>query len=130
MPLTPRMRSAAIPLLVFALGLAVLGLAASLMLGRPATGTSTVGGPFTLVNQDGRTVTDRDFSGTPHLVFFGFTHCPDICPTTLQQISDVLVALGPKGRDVKALFVSVDPERDTPRRSRSTCRASIPASSG
>ncbi|AWN48202.1 copper-binding protein [Methylobacterium terrae] len=116
MPLTPRMRRAAIPLLVFVLGLAVLGLAASLMLGRPVTtGTSAVGGPFTLVNQDGRTVSDRDFAGKPHLVFFGFTHCPDICPTTLQQISDVLAALGPKGRDVKALFVTVDPERDDPK---------------
>ncbi|TGD99108.1 SCO family protein [Methylobacterium nonmethylotrophicum] len=114
MPLTPRMRRAAIPLLVFVLGLAVLGLAASLMLGRPATGTSAVGGPFTLVNQDGRTVTDHDFNGRTHLVFFGFTRCPDICPTTLQQISDVLAALGPKGRDVQALFISVDPERDDP----------------
>ncbi len=68
------------------------------------------------MDQDGRTVTDRDFSGKPHLVFFGFTHCPDICPTTLQQISDVLAALGPKGNDVKALFVTVDPERDDRRR--------------
>ncbi|GJD52338.1 hypothetical protein OPKNFCMD_5103 [Methylobacterium crusticola] len=114
MSLTPRMRRAAIPLLVFALGLAVLGLAAVTMLGRPSPGTSAVGGPFTLVDQDGRTVTDRDFRGAPHLVFFGFTRCPDVCPTTLQQISDVLAALGPRGRDVKALFVSVDPERDTP----------------
>ena len=49
-----------------------------------------------------------------HLVFFGFTHCPDVCPTTLQQIGDVLQALGPKGRDTRALFIAVDPERDTP----------------
>jgi protein SCO1/2 len=77
-------------------------------------GTSSVGGPFTLTNQDGQRVTERDYAGRTHLVFFGFTHCPDVCPTTLQQIGDVLQALGPKGRDVRALFIAVDPERDTP----------------
>ncbi|GJE55463.1 MULTISPECIES: SCO family protein [Methylobacterium] len=75
---------------------------------------SAVGGPFTLVNQEGRTVTERDFAGATHLVFFGFTHCPDVCPTTLQQISDVLAALGPKADKLKVAFVTVDPERDTP----------------
>ncbi|MEH3148077.1 MAG: SCO family protein [Methylobacterium frigidaeris] len=116
MPLSPRMRRAALPLLAFVLGLIALGLVAVTVLDlrRPAATASAVGGPFTLVDQDGRTLTERDFLGRPHLVFFGFTHCPDVCPTTLQQISDVLAALGPKGRDVKALFVSVDPERDTP----------------
>ncbi|RVU17700.1 SCO family protein [Methylobacterium oryzihabitans] len=116
MPLTPRMRRAALPLLAFALGLIALGLAAVTVLDlrRPVATASAVGGPFALVDQDGRSVTQRDFQGRPHLVFFGFTHCPDVCPTTLQQISDVLAALGPKGRDVKALFVTVDPERDTP----------------
>lgn len=114
MPLSPVMRRAAIPLLVFALGLAALGLVAVTLLGRPAVTASAVGGPFTLTDQRGRIVTEKDFLGRPHLVFFGFTRCPDVCPTTLQQISDVLAALGPKGRDVKALFISVDPERDTP----------------
>ncbi|MFE1600998.1 SCO family protein [Methylobacterium sp. ID0610] len=114
MPLSPAMRRAAIPLLAFVLGLAALGLVAVTLLGRPAVTTSGVGGPFTLVNQDGATVTDKTFAGRAHLVFFGFTHCPDVCPTTLQQISDVLAALGPKGRDMKVLFITVDPERDTP----------------
>ncbi|WP_019904319.1 SCO family protein [Methylobacterium sp. 77] len=106
----------ALPLIFFALGLVALGVAATVML-VPNAGqvtTSNVGGPFTLTNQDGRRVTERDFAGATHLVFFGFTHCPDICPTTLQQIGDVLQALGPKGRDTKALFIAVDPERDTP----------------
>ncbi|MGY2047535.1 SCO family protein [Methylobacterium sp. JK268] len=115
MPLSPSVRRAAVPLIVFVLGLAALGIAAATMLGRPAAvGGSAVGGPFALVDQNGKTVTDKDTAGRAHLVFFGFTHCPDVCPTTLQQISDVLAALGPKGRDVKALFITVDPERDTP----------------
>ena len=79
-----------------------------------SSGTALVGGPFSLVGADGKAVTDADFRGRYMLVFFGFTHCPDICPKTLQQIGDVLQALGPKGRDTKALFVAVDPERDTP----------------
>jgi protein SCO1/2 len=106
----------ALPLILFALGLVALGVAATVLL-VPKAGqeaTSSVGGPFTLTDQDGRRVTERDFAGATHLVFFGFTHCPDVCPTTLQQIGDVLQALGPKGKDTKALFIAVDPERDTP----------------
>jgi protein SCO1/2 len=106
----------ALPLILFAIGLVALGIAAVVVLTPKVNvvATSSVGGPFTLTDQDGRRVTERDFAGRTHLVFFGFTHCPDVCPTTLQQIGDVLQALGPKGRDVKALFVAVDPERDTP----------------
>lgn len=106
----------ALPLILFALGLVALGVAATVMLVPKAgqVATSSVGGPFTLTDQNGRRVTERDFAGATHLVFFGFTHCPDVCPTTLQQIGDVLQALGPKGKDTKALFIAVDPERDTP----------------
>jgi protein SCO1/2 len=75
---------------------------------------SAIGGPFQLVDQDGRTVSDRDLSGRPFLVFFGFTHCPEICPTTLFEVSEVLRALGPDADKVQALFITVDPERDTP----------------
>ncbi len=83
--------------------------------GGPAvTQASAVGGPFRLVNQDGQTVTEQDYKGKPTLVFFGFTHCPDVCPTTLFEVSEVLRALGPEGKGVRALFVTVDPERDTP----------------
>jgi len=106
----------ALPLIFFAIGLVALGVVAVFVLVPKANvvATSTVGGPFTLTDQDGRRVTAGDFAGRTHLVFFGFTHCPDVCPTTLQQIGDVLRALGPKGKDTKALFIAVDPERDTP----------------
>jgi protein SCO1/2 len=78
------------------------------------TQPSNVGGPFTMVDQNGKTVTDADFRGEPFLVFFGFTHCPDICPTTLYEMSEVMKRLGPDANKTRALFVSVDPERDTP----------------
>jgi protein SCO1 len=77
-------------------------------------GAAAVGGPFSLVDQDGRPITEKDVAGRPHLVFFGFTHCPDVCPTTLFRISEVLKATGEKGRNLQALFISVDPERDRP----------------
>jgi protein SCO1/2 len=79
-----------------------------------ATQVSSVGGPFTLTDQDGKRVTDQDFKGKPFLVFFGFTHCPDICPTTLFEVSEVMRALGPEAEKTRALFITVDPERDTP----------------
>ncbi|GEO98262.1 SCO family protein [Methylobacterium haplocladii] len=103
-------------LLAFAAGLVALSAAAMMYLApkNDQAVRSAVGGPFTLVNQDGKTVTERDFAGATHLVFFGFTHCPDVCPTTLQQITDVLAALGPKADRLKVAFVTVDPERDTP----------------
>jgi protein SCO1/2 len=77
--------------------------------------TAAIGGPFILTDQDNNTVTDRDFRGRPFLVFFGFTHCPDVCPTTLFEVSQIMKALGPRdaGR-VGAAFITVDPERDTP----------------
>ncbi len=74
---------------------------------------AAIGGPFSLTDQNGRTVTDRDFKGHPFLVFFGFTHCPDVCPTTLFDVSEVLRALGPDADRVRAAFITVDPERDT-----------------
>ena len=110
------MRRALVPLLAFCLGLVGLTGAAvfAFLPDRAPLGVPGVGGPFTLVDQDGRNVTERDFAGATHLLFFGFTHCPDVCPTTLQQISDVLAALGPKGERMRVAFVTVDPERDTP----------------
>jgi protein SCO1/2 len=81
---------------------------------REVTKPSSVGGPFQLVNQDGKTVTDADYRGKPLLVFFGFTHCPDICPTTLFEVSEVFNRLGKDAEKVSAIFVTVDPERDTP----------------
>jgi protein SCO1/2 len=80
---------------------------------RSATQAVEIGGPFRLTDQDGRTVSDQDFKGKPLLVFFGFTHCPDICPTTLFDVSEVLRKLGPDADRVGAIYVTVDPERDT-----------------
>ena len=75
---------------------------------------AAIGGPFKLIDQDGRQVTERDLKGRPFLVFFGFTHCPDVCPTTLFEVSEILRALGPDADRTRALFITVDPERDTP----------------
>jgi protein SCO1/2 len=81
--------------------------------GSGASSPSGIGGAFRLETGGGRIVTDADFKGAPYLVFFGYTHCPDVCPTTLFQISEVLRALGPEAK-IKAAFITVDPERDTP----------------
>ncbi len=75
------------------------------------TPTSLIGGPFTLQMKDGKTLTDVDLKGHPFLVYFGYTHCPDVCPTTLAQISDVLRRLPDK--PLRALFITVDPARDS-----------------
>ena len=80
----------------------------------PAPQGSAVGGSFRLIDQDGRTVTDQDMKGKPFLVFFGFTHCPDVCPTALFDMSEVFRKLGPDADRATALFITVDPERDTP----------------
>jgi protein SCO1/2 len=82
--------------------------------GEMAVSPSAVGGPFRLTDQNGRTVTDADFKGKPFLVFFGFTHCPDVCPTALFDMSEAFRRLGPDAEKMSALFISVDPERDTP----------------
>ena len=75
---------------------------------------SAIGGPFRLIDQDGKPITDRDFKDRPFLVFFGYTHCPDVCPTTMFEIGEVLRALGPDSNRAVGLFITVDPERDTP----------------
>ncbi len=75
---------------------------------------SSIGGAFSLVDQDGRAVTDKDLLGKPTAIFFGFTYCPEVCPTTLAQMTQWLQALGPKADKLNVVFVSVDPGRDTP----------------
>jgi protein SCO1 len=75
---------------------------------------AAVGGPFQLVDQDGKPFSDKDMKGRPFLVFFGYTHCPDVCPTTLFEMSQVLAKLGKDADRTGALFITVDPERDTP----------------
>ena len=78
-----------------------------------SAGRALVGGPFTLTDHTGKRVTEQDFRGRTLIVVFGFTYCPDICPTELQLISAALDKLGPKAKDVVPLFITVDPERDT-----------------
>jgi protein SCO1/2 len=84
---------------------------------RGAAGTllaSAIGGPFRLVDQNGKAVTDADLKGKWSLVYFGYTHCPDACPTALNDIAIALDQLGPKREAVRSVFITVDPERDTP----------------
>jgi protein SCO1/2 len=77
------------------------------------TGTVAIGGPFTLTDAKGNTFTDVDLKGRYSLIFFGFTHCPDICPLTLQTMTQALEAAGPAASKVQPVFISVDPARDT-----------------
>lgn len=95
-------------------GLAVCLAAVLSLTGVPGPPQVRVGGPFQLTDQNGRPISDADLRGKPFLVFFGFTHCPDICPTTLFEVSEVMRQLGKDADRTAALFISVDPERDTP----------------
>jgi protein SCO1 len=79
----------------------------------PTPHAATIGGPFQLVDQNGKPFTDQNMKGKPYLVFFGFTHCPDICPTTLFEMSQLMRKLGPDADRTGVLFITVDPERDT-----------------
>jgi protein SCO1/2 len=102
----------------FAIGLvACVGLVL-VMSGRssngPAIKSAAVGGPFQLVDQNGQPFTDQNLKGKPFLVFFGFTNCPDVCPTALFEVSEIMRELGPDAQRTAAIFISVDPERDTP----------------
>jgi len=110
-------RTAARPLVI------VTAFAASLLLGllimlwalggvRGVTAPAAIGGPFQLTDQSGATVTEKSLQGRPSLIFFGFTHCPDVCPTALFEISEILRAMGKDADRVNAYFISVDPERD------------------
>jgi protein SCO1/2 len=73
-----------------------------------------IGGPFTLVDADGREVTEAALKGHWSAIYFGFTYCPDVCPTSLFTLKEGLDELGPRGREVQPILISVDPERDTP----------------
>ena len=115
MAATPSQRSRILAVIAaFLAGALALFAAVWLTLPKEATQPSGVGGPFRLIDQNGRVVTDQDFKGKPFIVFFGFTYCPDICPTTLFDLSEVLKQLGPDAERTAALFITVDPERDTP----------------
>jgi protein SCO1/2 len=94
------------------MALLLLGTGAFLWLNGEAGGPS-VGGPFTLINGEGHTVTDRDFRGKYLLVYFGYTYCPDVCPTTLNAVAGALDKLGTTADRLQPLFITIDPRRDT-----------------
>ena len=106
-------------LLVFGLVALLLGVVVALILtpgwvnDAPVSASANgPGGPFTLTNTQGRTVTNRALLGKPYAIFFGFTRCPDVCPTTLSDVAQVMDDLGADAEKVQPLFVSIDPERD------------------
>jgi protein SCO1 len=100
----------------------VLAAAGAAYVLRPSLGTlpgsmplsAQIGGPFELTTHDGRRLSSAELKGTPFALFFGFTHCPDVCPTTMLELSNVIKQLGPDADRMRFFFVSVDPERDTP----------------
>lgn len=105
-------------------GITVASIAAGLLLvtasylwllgGTSPTGLPQIGGPFTLTRDNSQAVTDRDFRGRYLLIYFGYTSCPDICPTTLSSIADAIDILGARAERLRALFITVDPNHDTP----------------
>lgn len=109
----PRSRLALGTMAACLVAAALLAAATFVMASRPPAGMASIGGPFTLADQDGQTVTQETVAGRPFVMFFGYTHCPDVCPTTLTDLTGVLKELGPQAK-LTALFVTVDPERDTP----------------
>ena len=111
--MTPRTRLlVSLTILLIGLGALAVGLFSLVPVGGEPR-SSLIGGPFSLTAQDGRSVSDKDVKGNPFLVFFGYTHCPDVCPTALFEISEIFKALGPNQK-ISALFITIDPERDTP----------------
>ncbi len=112
LPALPRRR-------VLAAGAAALGVVAAggiFLALRPDDGQAgfAIGGPFTLTGSHGETVTDRDLRGRFALIYFGYTFCPDVCPTTLNTLATALGAMGPEANRITPVFITVDPQRDTP----------------
>lgn len=113
------MRARIISLLVALVGLVgIAGMLIYEMRARDTGGLSeplaSIGGPFVLTGTDGKPFDSASLAGKPHAVFFGFTHCPEVCPTTLNDLTLAFNTLGDKARDLRGVFVTVDPERDTP----------------
>ena len=111
---TPRSRAFAIRIAATLVAVALVGFAAFVLTSpseRPRG--ALIGGAFALEDGDGKTVSDQTLRGKPFLVYFGYTHCPDVCPTELARISDILGRMGDKA--IPTLFITVDPERDTPK---------------
>ena len=110
----PRSRAFAIRAVATLIVVILLGVAAFLLTSPPMrTRAALIGGPFALQDGSGKTVSNQTLKGRPFLVYFGYTHCPDVCPTELAHISEVLDKMGKKS--IPALFITVDPDRDTPK---------------
>jgi protein SCO1 len=110
-------RSLLIPLAVFLAGLGIL-LGTALFIFQPqqqqSAGRVPIGGPFRLTSHEGKPFTDADLKGKPFVVFFGFTHCPEVCPTTLYDLTQDLASLGSDADKLRVAFITVDPAQDTP----------------
>jgi len=113
MPKSFTARLVAVLSLLLAVAIGIYALAQHGRGGPTATGTPSIGGGFALTDQSGKLRTDAEFRGKLMLVYFGFTHCPDVCPLALQKMTDALDALGDKAKDVVPIFITVDPARDT-----------------
>jgi protein SCO1 len=112
--MTKRIQVGILALLIAATA-AMVAVAAVTWLERPASASLALGGPFTLTDaNNGRTVTQRSFRGKMMLIYFGYTYCPDACPTALNNISEAMAKLGPDADKIAPLFISIDPSRDTP----------------
>ena len=110
----PRSRAFAIRIAATLIAVALLGVAAFMLTSPPGRSRAAlIGGTFALEDGAGKTISDQTLKGRPFLVYFGYTHCPDVCPTELAHISDILGKMGDK--PIPALFITVDPERDTPK---------------
>jgi protein SCO1/2 len=100
-------------------GFAVIALTITIVMATGQTGHAqgrgAIGGPFTLVDDNGAPVTEKTLAGKPYIMYFGYTYCPDVCPTTLVDLSRWIKELGPDADKLNYVFVTVDPERDTPK---------------
>lgn len=112
-PTDSRQRSLIYGMIGLVASVLIIGTGAFVWLSEGGT-ASLVGGPFTLEDGNGKQVTDRDFRGKYMLVYFGYTYCPDVCPTTLNEVANALEHLGPKAKELQPIFITVDPKRDTP----------------
>jgi protein SCO1/2 len=113
-----------------ALAIVVAVLAVQWQSGSRPIAASAIGGPFKLVDQTGATVTEAALKGHPTALFFGYTFCPDVCPTTLYDLTVLMKDLGPEADKLKIYFVTVDPERDTPEKMAAYLQAFDPRISG
>ncbi len=102
-----------LPIFIITFVVVLIGAAGFNMIRDRQAAKEPFGGPFNLVTMDGQPFTENDLRATPALLFFGFTHCPDVCPTTLYELDGWLNQLGADAENIKAYYITVDPERDT-----------------